>query len=700
MIIKRILLAIPKAFMIPTGGILMFFAAWAQNPGKVEIHIQTRPTQSHPIEHRDLVNFMTFSPDGKTLATTCNKIIKLWEISTGRLIRSFEGHTDRIHALAFSPDGKTMLSVSNSDKTMKLWNVSTAQIIHSLNIENPGYFGDVGPLNFPAFSPDGEMLISESTDAYGRSDRMIKYWKVSTGELIRSFNLPTNKTSAIIALSPDQKTLASVSYNNTFTLWEMDTGRFIRSWEADAKNLPRSFEGHSQPVYYLTFSPDGKMLVSMSGDKTIKLWEVSTGRYIRTFEGTGFKLIAFSSDGRLLIAGVTSQIQHSFNFWELSTGRLVRSVEVDYSGSYAAAVSPDGSRLATSTHARAPSDYYGIAILSARTSSQLATLASFDDGNWIAFTPDHYYQSSPEASKYVSWLGQYMRPHDESYIKSQFNFPGMVEAKLQEREATPQDTIASLLPTGKDVALVIGINEYQYLKKLKTAVNDAEVVVKALSTHYSFQTKVLLNANATRDKIIAALREYQRTLAPNDRLLIYYAGHGDIDRDKNKAYWKPVDADDTSKSNWISEDILTNIIGGIPARHILIMSDSCYSATIVRGSRFRSEAPRARGSRLGSSTPEAHRTYLEKMMLGKSRILIASGGKEPVADNGPSGHSVFANALLSGLYNMDQPGFTAQELFSNFVEKLVVGSADQTPQYNRLFDAGHEEGDFVFIRRN
>jgi uncharacterized caspase-like protein len=238
---------------------------------------------------------------------------------------------------------------------------------------------------------------------------------------------------------------------------------------------------------------------------------------------------------------------------------------------------------------------------------------------------------------------------------------------------------------GKFYALIIGNNRYVHLPTLKTAENDAKAVDAQLRGRYGFEAKLLLNA--TRQQIISALSEYRQVLAPDDSLLIYYAGHGVYDRDVEKAYWLPVDASKDNPSNWISADDVTSSARGIPARHVLIVSDSCYSGTLVRG--------------LGTEmvTPTGRESFLQKMSRGKSRTLIASGGNEPVADGGGGGHSVFAAALLRGLAQNDREMFTAGELFRDHLLETVAGGANQTPEHNPLRNSGHESGDFVFVRR-
>lgn len=238
--------------------------------------------------------------------------------------------------------------------------------------------------------------------------------------------------------------------------------------------------------------------------------------------------------------------------------------------------------------------------------------------------------------------------------------------------------------SGRYFALVVGNNAYQYVPRLKTAEADAKEVDAILREQYGFQTRLLLNAN--RQQIISAINSFRRELTPDSNLLIYYAGHGVNDKEIDKAYWLPVDARLDDNSNWISADDITSNIKGIPSKHVLIVSDSCYSGTLTRGLEASLPAPSER------------QRYLQKMFAGKSRTLMASGGNEPVADGGGGNHSIFANALLRGLTQMEKSEFTAGELFRDFVEESVAGRAQQTPEYNPLRNSGHESGDFVFVR--
>jgi hypothetical protein len=252
-------------------------------------------------------------------------------------------------------------------------------------------------------------------------------------------------------------------------------------------------------------------------------------------------------------------------------------------------------------------------------------------------------------------------------------------------DAPAAEGAASSLTSGRYYALVIGINEYKQLPQLKTAESDAKAIAAILRDRLGFEVNLLLNA--TRGQIVGALNKYRQELDASANLVIYYAGHGYFDKQVDKAYWLPVDAALSDNSNWISADDVTVNVKGIPAKHVLIVSDSCYSGTIVRG--INPEL----------SKPAARDRYIQRMLEGRSRTLIASGGNEPVADGGEGGHSVFASALLRGLNQTSADAFTAEELFYSHIREAVSGRSEQTPEYNPLRNSGHESGDFVFVRK-
>jgi hypothetical protein len=149
-------------------------------------------------------------------------------------------------------------------------------------------------------------------------------------------------------------------------------------------------------------------------------------------------------------------------------------------------------------------------------------------------------------------------------------------ARAQQRGLGVDGTAAS---TGDlYYALVVGNSDYDSLPKLGNAATDARAVERVLRESYGFQTRLLVNA--TRSEIVAALSDYKRSLSVDASLLVYYAGHGHRDAEARKTFWLPVDATLEDVSGWIVADEMTNGVRVIPAHHVLVVSDSCYSGTL------------------------------------------------------------------------------------------------------------------------
>jgi hypothetical protein len=267
-------------------------------------------------------------------------------------------------------------------------------------------------------------------------------------------------------------------------------------------------------------------------------------------------------------------------------------------------------------------------------------------------------------------------------------FPSLCAAAQEQRGfERPTEVAKADYSNGNYYALVIGIDKYQPpMKQLKTAVNDARAIGNLLQEKYGFQVQYLLDQQATRFKILDALSKYRNTLNENDNLLIYYAGHGYSDRDAEKAYWLPADADSGTSPNRIIADDLTTGVRVLPSRHVLIVSDSCYSGGLSRDA----DEPEHAGTQSA---------FIARMLKSKSRTLMASGGDEPVSDSGSNGHSVFAYAVLRALERDDQPMFTASDLFYGSVRQQVAGKSSQLPQYTIIRNSDHDEGDFVFMHK-
>ncbi|MBW8367231.1 MAG: caspase family protein, partial [Arenimonas sp.] len=246
---------------------------------------------------------------------------------------------------------------------------------------------------------------------------------------------------------------------------------------------------------------------------------------------------------------------------------------------------------------------------------------------------------------------------------------------------------------GRYFAVVIGNNSYRdpAYPALKSAANDANAVAAMLKSRYGYQTSLVLNGG--RLEMLTALNEMREKLKPEDNLLIYYAGHGELDAG-GKGYWVPSDGAANAERTWISNAAISEILDTMPARHVLVVADSCYSGTMTRASAPTFDA--------GTMAPEKWASWVKTMSDGRSRTALTSGGVQPVPDTGTGRHSYFARAFLNVL--QDNNGLIeAQRVFREVSTSLALGAMDspvpQVPEYAPIRFAGHESGGFFFMPR-
>ncbi len=247
------------------------------------------------------------------------------------------------------------------------------------------------------------------------------------------------------------------------------------------------------------------------------------------------------------------------------------------------------------------------------------------------------------------------------------------------------------LDFGKYYALVIGNNNYGKLPKLATPVADAEAIASVLKEKYGFNVTLL--KDASRYDILEGLNQMREKLTEQDNLLVYYAGHGELDKVNQRGNWLPIDADPNSTANWIPTVQVTDILNQMSARHVLIVADSCYSGTLTRSALTRLEA---------GKSPEAWANWVKLMNGKRSRTALTSGGIAPVLDAGAGEHSIFAKALLNAL-DKNSGVIEGQRLHQEIATSVAFAAGsfnvDQVPEYAPIKSAGHEAGDFFFVKR-
>ena len=246
---------------------------------------------------------------------------------------------------------------------------------------------------------------------------------------------------------------------------------------------------------------------------------------------------------------------------------------------------------------------------------------------------------------------------------------------------------------GERLALLIGNNDYVAKKwpDLKTAVKDVAALAKVLIGRYGFTAgKVILQTNATRRQMLDGFNKLAKISTAGDSVLIYYAGHGEFDKEQ-RGWWVPVDGKDNT--DYISNEEILGRLRAIKANHKLLIVDSCFSGNLL--TRGVATAPKSR--RLPS------RYVVEKTKLASVQGL-SSGGNEPVSDGGAKwgGHSIFAYHLLGQLKANQKPYLSAELLGYTVSEQVANDTASifgtgQTPIVSAIKNQGDQGGDFFFV---
>ncbi|WP_420207868.1 SUMF1/EgtB/PvdO family nonheme iron enzyme [Candidatus Electronema sp. JC] len=235
---------------------------------------------------------------------------------------------------------------------------------------------------------------------------------------------------------------------------------------------------------------------------------------------------------------------------------------------------------------------------------------------------------------------------------------------------------------GRYHAVVIGNQSYRHLDELPTARADAQEVARLLEERYGFKAELLLDAD--RDRILWTLSQLPSRLTnpERDSLLIYYVGHGHLGRG-GAGYWKPVDADNASDSQWIPTALITNILKTVRAKHVLVVTDSCYAASL----QLPDEA------RLRESREERLRRLLDSPSL----TVLTSGSERPEQEYGAR-HSLFARTFLSVLHD-NRDVLSGRNLFERVLQP-VYRSTGKLPRYGHVVKNAHEQGDFLLVPRH
>jgi WD40 repeat protein len=298
-----------------------------------------------PRGHVAPLNAVAVSPDGRSLASAGeDRMVKVWDLTDGRVLHSFTVHTGAVWGLTFHPDGK-LLATGSRDGTIALWDLRGSTEVRALHgrsrspsriqfspdgmslaagseggtvmrwdvasgKEGSPLPGHSGVVRCVAFSPDGKWLAS------GGEDRSVRLHDLVNGGA-RKFVVPTVVNH--VAFSPDGRTLAAVgdAPQSAVRLWDLDSGQ------------ETTWPGHTGHVFGLAFSPSARLLATCGEDGTVRLWDRTAGAAaVRTIGpgpfGGAVRAVAFTPDGRYLATANANGTVYVLLVGDAQPGRLTR----------------------------------------------------------------------------------------------------------------------------------------------------------------------------------------------------------------------------------------------------------------------------------------------------------------------------------------------------------------------------------------
>jgi len=291
--------------------------------------------------HKLAVWCVHFSPNRRHLASSSSdKTIRIWDYHRGECVAILTGHTEFIRSVAFSSNGRWLVSGSD-DKTVKVWAVETGECFRTFSLHD-------NIVRSVTFHPNNHEVIS------GSDDGKIRGWNIDSGEPI--WTLDQKSIVSSIDIDPKTQEILTGGENQSVRLWTKDyclhtwqgyttlarnasfspdgqllasshDDRIIRLWDVETGKCVKTLTGHHHIIWQVIFNSDDKLLVSASSDKTVKIWDLKTDKCLKTLESgcnNWIFVIAFSPDNKYIAAAGTD---YTVKIWKVETWQLVKTLE-------------------------------------------------------------------------------------------------------------------------------------------------------------------------------------------------------------------------------------------------------------------------------------------------------------------------------------------------------------------------------------
>ncbi|MCO6042887.1 protein kinase [Aeoliella sp. ICT_H6.2] len=370
---------------------------------------------------------VAFSPNGKLIASGgTDSLVYLWDVESGELLNSWEGHSHWVYGLAFHPRGDHLATVSGhssrGEGRVLVWDVSTGERQRDLSVVESCLFA-------VTYSPDGQLLVGGGT-----GEKNIYCWDVESGNKVAEWNRPSAVQS--LAFSPDGKRLASSGWWDTIWINDTDTDKrtfdteahpghaptlafhpdgtrlvsggtdqTVRVWDTYSGQLLEQFRGHTARVSAVTFDASRRRVISAAHDQTVKVWGINSSvKESTVLSGNRIytRDLAFNEDGKRLASVVGNPWNPAatgeIRIWDLSTQTSKVLPPAHKRGVLAVAFSPDGLYFATSGSDGA------VLLWDANSADMIRVINEEEAPGWsIAYSPDGRYLAVGFSESLLVW---------------------------------------------------------------------------------------------------------------------------------------------------------------------------------------------------------------------------------------------------------------------------------------------------------
>lgn len=642
------------------------------------------------------------SPQQKGISTSSTKAIDNKAPLTvigGELSYNFVKSIDsnyKLYGVKFNPKNSTIIAYGDSS-TITIYDLGLSQIatIKSKNDE----------IKALDISQDGNYLACAGDDGY------VEIWDLNSYQLVHRMKSNSDNTLAI-ALSSDGKKVASGGEEKVIDIWNVNSGEQIAR-----------LEGHQDDITNIGFIDYNRKIVSTAKDKQVKIWDVVGKRVIYSYlapsneYGEIKNAKSFDDYTILALTEVESATGNSRKrngppVWKYiikfkdNQGNTLKEFNQHREPITDIAVANNRAYMATSSMDKT------IRLWDLEKKKHITNIVLKDRARGVAINKSGHILAGIEGDDRIKLY----------QIKNSFD-PTLKSSTT----ASAQSVTNSSTPWYKKAyAIVVGINHYKRLSlpRLSNAVNDARSVASLLRAK-GFSVIELYNENATKDRILDALKKIKQVASPSDASLFYFAGHGDGVSGHNgvrEGYILPFDFDSDLNSpntdvmyydkSAISISSLVMYSRDTKAKHIGVILDSCFSGLAMQSKYAtkslasasakdldtieydtKTRSVRIKATPTTATANNSQTINIFKDLLSKKSInILTAGDDQPVSDG--SNHSPFTQAFLKAL-ELKNKGYVRFTTLAEYIKQYVENRTNkrQKPQYkNESLDGG----DFIF----